>query len=378
MEKLVLNPLIYRKIIFGILLGTTWIVAFFDKQFYVYLLPSVFIFSLAGIPFSYQLFRETFLYITIPFILIFCFILFYLTGNSIVTVFHLEKPVQFILPTYQSITGVGNEEFNLKEIILDRRIVLEEFMKSWDLSYYLQRNLQTREFRILKYVTNLRISWILMSGFLIGIFFKIKKNITLEIDFKHSWKSILYVLSFLIMLGMFFILGKVRTTHHFIFLWVPLLGLLLDNEFKYEYNPFIIGYLFFNLAICSIIIIENRPNYLIKDSYSTIVPYTQKDNPKLQIVNFDGWSYFFNRKLDNPNHHIVTSNDPRNEKQYNRLLNLADSLNIPIIEVSNKEDWGYPQFIKPNEKMDLLRKKGRIVKKINLSENLPIYLISKK
>ena len=114
------------------------------------------------------------------------------------------------------------------------------------------------------------------------------------------------------------------------------------------------------------------------DNYKSIVKDTKRDDSKMHIINFDSWSHSFTRMIDNPNNHLVTWIDLRDDRQLTRLITLSDSLHLPIIEVSNRLDWGHEDKpLSPEQRMNYFKSKGFKVSKINQSENIPIFLIKR-
>jgi hypothetical protein len=155
------------------------------------------------------------------------------------------------------------------------------------------------------------------------------------------------------------------------------LGLILDNPFQFERKKSFLIYYAFTLGVSSFNFLNTPPQKFIVDEYEKIISYTQRDNPNIQIVNFDTFNHFLTRRIDNPNGHIITYVDPRDSIQFTRLLRLSDSLKTPILEVSGKYDWGYQSDITLDQKMNFIKQYNRNIVMLNSSPEIPIFLIKK-
>lgn len=160
----------------------------------------------------------------------------------------------------------------------------------------------------------------------------------------------MYFMSFTILTLAFIVLEKVKSLYHFIFIWILLLRFILDNEFQLQRRKTFILFYVVSLGLCCFNLIMGKAHPLIQNDYKTVATFTQREKRLMHIINFDGWNHGITRKLDNPNHHNVTLIDPRNTPQFKRLITLAKKLHLPIIEVSNQVDWGYPIPMTPEKK----------------------------
>lgn len=372
-------------------LALTWILGFYDKQFYLYLFPSVLIFSIANISWESLISYKTLL-LSLPIGFFILFVIIFLWGDSQIQIYHLSESFPYRLQTKKLLGGASDLE-PLVELIRyfpssiedwprltfffeDRLFSLGRWINNFNFSYYLERNLNSDLFINPRFKTRIPISFFLFVIFIgtlsIRFFSKVAKRGIKESELK----PILYFLSFTIMSLGFFILGKVRAPHHFIFLWIPIWGLILDNPYQLHKSKTFLLFYITSLGLCIINLSSGKANTLIKENYQTVAAYTQRESKELRIINFDGWNHGITRKLDNPNHHIVTLVDPRNTAQFNRLIALARKLDVPIIEVSNQTDWGYPTSMSPDKKMNIFRAAGFKVKQLNKSKAIPVYLIT--
>jgi hypothetical protein len=374
-----------------------WSIGFYDKLFFVYLFPGLIFFALSSIP-KQQILSRNSLWILGSCFVFFCFVLYYLSSDFRITLFNTANADKYTAPLNQ-ILGGGNdlkplirfiryfpgsivEMGQLKELVTDRLLVVHTLMNSFDFSYYFVRNLESPLFKPQKLFANVSIDYILFLVFFVPSLFFIVKNLIKSIliksiDSRHYTKSFFYILSILCLVGTFLVIGKIRSPHHTLFIWIPLLGLILDNPFQFERKKSFLIYYAFTLGVSTFNFLNTPPQKFIIDEYEKIIPYTQRDNPNIQIVNFDAFNHFLTRRTDNPNGHIITYVDPRDSIQFTRLLGLSDSLKIPIIEVSGKYDWGYQNDLKFDSKLNLIKQYKRNIVRINSSKEIPIFLIKK-
>ena len=385
------------QLYFALAFFLLWSIGFYDKLFFVYLFPGLIFFALSSIP-KKQIISIKSLWLIFSCFAFFSFVIYYLTSDFRITLFHTTNSQKYTAPLNQ-ILGGGNdlkplirfikffpgsivEMSQLRELVTDRLLVIHTLMNSFDFSYYFVRNLESPLFKPQKLIANLSIDYILFLVFFVPSLFFVVKNLfksTLlkSIDSAHYTKSFFYILSILCLVGTFLIIGKIRSPHHTLFIWIPLLGLILDNPFQFERKKSFLIYYAFTLGVSSFNFLNTPPQKFIVDEYEKIIPYSQRDNPKMQIVNFDTFNHFLTRRIDNPNGHIVTYVDPRDSIQFARLLRLSDSLKLPIIEISGKNDWGYQHDITINQKMNLVRQYHRNIVMLNTSTEIPIFLIKK-
>ena len=385
------------QIYFAIGFLLLWSIGFYDKLFFVYLFPGLIFFALSSIP-KKQIISIKSLWLIFSCFAFFSFVIYYLTSDFRITLFHTTNSQKYTAPLNQ-ILGGGNdlkplirfikffpgsivEMSQLRELVTDRLLVIHTLMNSFDFSYYFVRNLESPLFKPQKLIANLSIDYILFLVFFVpSLFFVvinlIKSTLLKSIESAHYTKSFFYILSILCLVGTFLIIGKIRSPHHTLFIWIPLLGLILDNPFQFERKKSFLIYYAFTLGVSSFNFLNTPPQKFIVDEYEKIIPYSQRDNPKMQIVNFDTFNHFLTRRIDNPNGHIVTYVDPRDSIQFARLLRLSDSLKLPIIEISGKNDWGYQHDITLKQKMNFIKQYHRNIVMLNTSSEIPIFLIKK-
>jgi hypothetical protein len=374
-----------------------WAIGFYDKLFFIYLFPGLILFSLSSVP-KNQLLSTKSVWLLFSCLAFFSFVYYYLSSDFRITLFHTANSQKYTAPLNQ-ILGGGNdlkplirfirffpgsivELGQLKEFVTDRLLVIHTLMNSFDFSYYFVRNLESPLFKAPKLVANISIDHLLFLIFLIPSIFFIAKNLVKSILFKQAdsgrySKSIFYFLSILSLMGTFLLIGKIRSPHHTLFIWIPLLGLILDNSFEFEKKKSFLIYYAFTFGLCTFNFFTTPPQKFIVDKYQKIISYTQRDNPKIQLVNFDTFNHFLTRRIDNPHGHIITYVDPRDSIQFTRLIRLSDSLKTPIIEVSGKYDWGYQQDLTFDQKMNLIKQYHRKIVMLNASSEIPIFLIKK-
>lgn len=395
-EKIFQFKSISNYLFLSFLLITCWSLGFYDKQFYLFIFPSVFIFSFANVDLKLLFTKRIFL-LVLPITGFIGFVLFYMFGYTQIIDYNQIDYHPILLQTRKAIGGTNELSSlvkfflqfpgsisnwpSLNDFFLDRLYVFATWINSFDFSFYLVRNLNSDKFYWLPINISFFIGSYLFLFFLLffagkGIFKILNRGVK-----ANEIKPLIYFLSFFVLTTTFLVLGKVRAPHHFIFIWLPLLGMIFDNDLKISKSFMFLTFYSISFLVCAFNFIKSDPPLEIHDSYQSIVKFTQRDNPKMLIVNFDAWSHSITRKLDNPNNHIVTWMDPRNTIQIDRLIRLSDSLKVPIIEVSNKVDWGYDLDgkpyppISPGEKMKIFINKGFKVKKINTSEYIPIFYI---
>jgi hypothetical protein len=383
----------WERLMFGALLALLWSIAFFDKQFYLYLFPGVILFSLVNIRWANLLNYRVWGFI-LPVFVFLAFVVFYLKGETQIKEYEADHLVSRIVPTKSLLGGSPDVILLLKFIrhfpdtvhlwpsldalFQERLMTFATYLNSFDFSFYLIRNLNVKEFKFITLGSNFSISTWLFFLALISLFCRYVLKVIKRGIKQTEFKTIFYFLSFLTLSFTFIILGKVRSPHHFIYLWIPLFGFVFDNGYRLDRSLLFLVYYSFNVLLGAYNLVFSGPEEHIVDDYQSIVSYTRRDDPSFQIINFDSWSHSFTRVLDNPNNHLVTWIDLRDERQLNQLIHLSDSLHRPIIEVSQRLDWGFKD--KPltvNERMNFFKQKGFKVKQINRSTNIPIFIIQR-
>jgi hypothetical protein len=189
------------------------------------------------------------------------------------------------------------------------------------------------------------------------------------------YKASLYGLTITMMLATFLILGRVKWGHHFVFVWIPIFGFLFDNSYKFYRSIFLKTYFILALITVSINYKISDWYYWIPIDYATIQKYTSSSEKNKAIVNFDSWSFYYIRSIDDQNDDIVTWVSPLDKIQMTRLLNLSDSLKIPIINVMNIDYVDTRNKQSFNKKLNSYYKLGRPIKMIYPSQKMPIFEI---
>jgi hypothetical protein len=116
-------------------------------------------------------------------------------------------------------------------------------------------------------------------------------------------------------------------------------------------------------------------HYWIPEEYSIIQKYTGSSEKKKSIINFDSWSFYYIRSIDDQNDDIVTWVSPLDTVQMTRLLNLSDSLKIPIINVMNIDYVDTRNQQSFHKKLNSYYKLGRTIKMMYPSHKMPIFEI---
>jgi hypothetical protein len=386
-----------RLLFLSSILLLIWAIACFDKLFFLYLMPSLIPFCLVKINLK-DLNWKSSIFVFITLLLLLTLFNQYLNSNLSVKYFsnatpNFEtKPLKNHLLDEEKlgleslIKGVFHPYENKKtliEIFDDRLEGTNAFIKQFDFSFYLNRNLLSSTYYRHFYFKDYPIFLILfliafISQFIIRNFSKLGpafirwKNNPNSNDF---YKASLYGLSIAMMLATFLILGRVKWGHHFIFVWIPIFGFLFDNSYKFYTSIYLKIYFVFALLMVGINYKISDWFYWISVDYSTIQKHTGASEKKKAIVNFDSWSFYYIRSIDDQNDDIVTWVSPLDTIQMTRLLNLSDSLKIPIINVMNIDyvDTRNKQSFK--KKLNSYYKLGRPIKMIYPSQKMPIFEI---
>jgi hypothetical protein len=310
------------KWVYALVLSLIWSLAFYDKIYFVYLMPSLLIFSVAHLPVSNWL-KSTFL---IPMGFAIClfglFILTYSLSAIQIRQFQLPAPFDVQIPFFKAITAPDGIHW-----LEDRVVVMKTILAQFDFSFYLLRNLNYTDFLQAKVGGGLH--W-----------FGIGFICLLVLEFKHAdRKAKWYLVSFVVMVLTFLVLGKIRFGHHTIFLAIPILGFWFDGR-----RPIVKKGLFLWLSVNVLVTCINisiaRPHEALGSSYHELTVKTKLDRPV--IVNFDSWNYYYLRNLD-ADHSLVTWVDLQDSIQTNRLFALAKRLHRPIVNVS-----GSPKVFRKN------------------------------
>jgi len=396
-HKIYTSKSFLRLLFLSSILLLIWAIACFDKLFFLYLIPSLIPFCLVKINLKDLNWKSS---ISVFITLLFLLTLFnqYLNSNLSVKYFsnatpnfetkllrnHLLDEEKLGLESF--VKGIFDPYKNKKilmEIFDDRLEGTNAFIKQFDFSFYLNRNLLGSTFFRHFYFKDYPIFLLLflfafISQFIIRNFSKLGpafirwKNNPNSNDF---YKASLYGLTIAMMLATFLILGRVKWGHHFIFVWIPIFGLLFDNTYKFYTSIYLKIYFVFALLMVGINYKISDWFYWISVDYSTIQKHTGSSEKKKAIVNFDSWSFYYIRSIDDQNDDIVTWVSPLDTIQMTRLLDLSDSLKIPIINVMNIDYVDTRNKQSFNKKLNSYYKLGRPIKMIYPSQKMPIFEI---
>lgn len=328
-----------------ILLSFGWIFAFYDKIFFIYILPGCLLFSIAHIPNRILFSKKSFL-LGLPIIVFGLFVFVFMKWEICSTLYESKNLIYACLSQNQYLSSgelnhvvsflkqIKNGIFSLhelKEILSDRLTVFGIILHQFDFSFYLLRNvdylsfLQVKSFGLKPYFSN--ISFIIFLIILL-----IKGRSASKFFSSNNRVLFFYLLSFFSIVLVFLILGKVRFGHHTIYLWLPILGILVNEKNQFFRKPMIL-FFSFNMLFFVYNVIAGTPNSEIKSGYHSIEKQTHLPGNEKAIINFGSWNYYYIRSLDNPNGDIVTFVQQENPNSFNRLLSLADSLDLPIIYI---------------------------------------------
>lgn len=302
-----------------LILAFLWSLAFYDKLFFVYLMPSILVFSLAQTPFIDLFNRKSQIKLGASLVLFAGFVIAYLLSDIRIRQFQLMEFNDFQVPFMKAISSPDSISW-----LEDRRIVAETILAQFDFSFYVLRHLNYFDFIQANVVGGLR--WF---GF--GILVLILLEFSYA-DRKAKW----YLLSFVVMVLTFLLLGKIRFGHHTVFLYLPLLGFWFDGRRPKYLKPLLV-WMGVNLLVFVVNIFVANPQESLKTDYRELVKKTKLSKPV--IVNFDSWNYYYLRNLD-ADQAIVTWVDFRDSVQTNRLFALAKKTHRPIVNVSGSpEIW---------------------------------------
>ncbi len=396
-HKIYTSKSFLRLLFLSSILLLIWAIACFDKLFFLYLIPSLIPFCLVKINLK-DLNWKSSISVFITLLLLLTLFNQYLNSNLSVKYFsnatpnfetkllrnHLLDEEKLGLESF--IKGIFDPYKNKKilmEIFDDRLEGTNAFIKQFDFSFYLNRNLLGSTFFRHFYFKDYPIFLLLflfafISQFIIRNFSKLGpafirwKNNPNSNDF---YKASLYGLTIAMMLATFLILGRVKWGHHFIFVWIPIFGLLFDNTYKFYTSIYLKIYFVFALLMVGINYKISDWFYWISVDYSTIQKHTGSSEKKQAIVNFDSWSFYYIRSIDDQNDDIVTWVSPLDTIQMTRLLDLSDSLKIPIINVMNIDYVDTRNKQSFNKKLNSYYKLGRPIKMIYPSQKMPIFEI---
>jgi hypothetical protein len=173
------------QLYFALAFFLLWSIGFYDKLFFVYLFPGLLFFALSSIP-KRQILSLKSLWVLGSSFAFFSFVLYYLSSDFRITLFHTANSQKYTAPLNQ-ILGGGNdlkplirfiryfpgsivEMGQLKELVTDRLLVIHTLMNSFDFSYYFVRNLESPLFKPQKLFVNVSVDYILFLVFFVQLF----------------------------------------------------------------------------------------------------------------------------------------------------------------------------------------------------------------
>ncbi len=300
-------------------LAIMWSVAFYDKLYFVYLMPSLLVFALNGIPFQDIFKRDFMLKIGFSLVGFSLFVLVYLWSDVRVSQFQAQDLADVKMPFFRILASAS--DFSFWE---ERSIVRHTIVNQFDFSFYVLRHLNYTDFIQSKIPGGL--SWFGYGFFALIV-----------LEFKHTdRRSKWYLVAFLVMILTFLALGKIRFGHHTVFLFIPLLGFWFDGR-RPVYLKSLWVWLSINIFVFGINLYQAQAHESLRTDYRDLVQKTKLAKPV--IVNFDSWNYYYLRNLD-ADQAIVTWVDLRDSVQTNRLFALSKKLNLPIVNVAgSREVW---------------------------------------
>ncbi len=294
-------------------LSFMWSLAFYDKLFFVYLMPSVLVFSLNRLSFEAILTRDFLIKMGLALAGFSMFVLVYLLADIRVRQFQSETLDNFQLPFIKVLATSGDYTF-----WEERRIVFNTIINQFDFSFYVLRHLNYYDFIQAKVWCGLSWFGIVFVGLIV-------------LEFKHAdAKARWHLAAFVVMALTFLVLGKIRFGHHTVFLFIPLLGFWFDGR-RPVYLKSLMVWLALNMLVFGVNLVHSQAHESLRTDYLALVKKTKVAKPA--IVNFDSWNYYYLRNLD-ADHSLVTWVDLQDSVQTNRLFALSKRLNLPIINVS--------------------------------------------
>jgi hypothetical protein len=299
------------------LLALLWCLAFYDKLFFVYLMPSLLVFSVARLPSQEWMKRGFIEKIGVAVSVLGLFVLVYVLSDIRVRQFQQVDLLDVQVPFLKAIST--SDSISWWE---DRRLVFVTILSQFDFSFYLLRHLEYTDFVQSKV-------WGGLHGF--GIVFLI----LLFLEFRHADRQAKWYLgSFFVLVITFLVLGKIRFGHHTIFLFLPLLGFWFDGR-QPRFGKALLVWVLCNVCMTGVNVYGSRPHEALRTDYRELVVKTKLVEPV--IVNFDSWNYYYLRNLD-ADQALVTWVDLQDSVQTNRLFALAKSLHRPIVNVSGSPE----------------------------------------
>jgi hypothetical protein len=297
-----------------------------DKIFFVYLLPGYSFFCLAFLDekswagFWARLKRH---YVSILFTV-------FLSGVGIAVLFcgtmHEEGYFKYLREMAQETYGV---ERTLKTLLL--------YLLAWPV--YAHRVFQMTKPDTL---SSLTINIIVASVFFMlgGIFAFLKKSPGCPAP-----RTTMLMLSFVVTLIIFLAFSNVWAGHHFIFLWIPLLALLIDFFAARAASGGLMTMAFFYAASAlSVLVLMSWPfDVQSAPERENIFAYFQ-DAPRADaaIINYSSWGGYYLSALYGPKNQLVTYTEPMTNGDAQKLYLLSRRTNRRIYDVCYDPFYGTP------------------------------------
>ena len=375
-DKIFKSNNIFATILLFIILAGLFLIGLFDKIFIIYLLPSLVIFSLADIEFDKKNYTKLFAYATI----IILFILYaYAFLNS--GVYAIDYNNEVLVSSKLNVTG-DTFPHSIKKLLRDRNIVLSSILRNFDYSFYVERNYDLSEY-YKKFPLGIA-TYFLLAGIAYKLFTKrnfLKNAMPRSIKnlgqlSKIKLNFVFYFASFITLCGTFLVLGGTNYSHHMVFLFIPLLGMLFSYGSYFTKMPLIKFYYFTSILILLVNIFLSKPAPLIRESYYKVHDVIKKEiGNKQTVINFSEWNYYAIESLNKDNkNNFVTAVDIKNKYEFDRLLNFCKKNKLNLVNV-----FGYD----PGENEETMLEEIKVMdnkfhqKKVLLnSKYIPVYMYS--
>jgi hypothetical protein len=164
------------------------------------------------------------------------------------------------------------------------------------------------------------ISTIVFSPILYILLLKIKQ---VNFPVKHWFLSALILLA-----TIFIFMRNAWTGHHFVFLHIPIIFLLMiySNKSKEKYSA-VLGILIIISLISAIQLINSKATNGSEDNKADVFKYLQNEElAKNSIINFSSWGGYYIQSLYGPESQLVTYTEPINESDGLALESLRQRL----------------------------------------------------
>ena len=245
-------------------------------------------------------------------------------------VYSIDYNSNILVSTKLNVTG-ENFPHSLKKLLRDRNIVLTSILRNYDYSFYVERNYDLSEY-YKRFPLGIA-TYFLMAGLFYKLFtkrtflkniFPITKSTLIQLP-KIKMNFIIYFASFITLCFTFLVLGGTNYSHHTVFLFIPLLGMLFSYGIAFIKMRLIKSYYFISIFILLVNVFFSKPGLLIREPYQKIHAVIKKEvGNKQTVINFSEWNYYFIESLNKENkNNYVTSVDLKNKYEFERLLNFC-------------------------------------------------------